>query len=77
MVSDIPCREYWGSDVFVYLSSFCCWEESKNEISPIRESCEGGKGEGLKKVTSSLISGLHVSFFVGLFIWIVPFVRDS
>ena len=37
----------------------------------IRESCGGGEGEGLKKLTSFLISGLHFLFFVGLYIWIL------
>ena len=36
---------------------------------PMRESCEGGEGGRLKKLTSLLISGLRVLFFVGLFIW--------
>ena len=30
---------------------------------PIRESCGGGEGEGLKKLTSFLISGLYFSVF--------------
>ena len=39
---------------------------------PIRESgSEGGEGEGLKKLTSFLISGLHFLCFVGLFIWML------
>ena len=29
----------------------------------IRESCGGGEGEGLKKLTSFLISGLHFVIF--------------
>ena len=36
-------------------------------IIVIRESCEGGEGEGLK---ADFIAGLNFSFFIELFIWL-------
>ena len=64
MVSDleIPCREYWGNDVFDYLSSFCCGRRGKmTEYPNKRELWERG---GWRAEKADFISDFWFAFFI-------------